>query len=79
MTPARLVLLAFAYLWMSIAAGTVLLMDTPGLQYQLPLLRSIWHQRPTAGWIKVPLPYPAVRQYANPVPSHVYPWRPSPV
>lgn len=51
MTPARLVLLAFAYLWMSIAAG----------------------------WIKVPLPYPAVRQYANPVPSHVYPWRPSPV
>ncbi|KAF8055598.1 SYP52 [Scenedesmus sp. PABB004] len=29
-----------------------------------------------SGWIKLPLPYPAVNQYAHPVPGHVYPWRP---
>lgn len=30
-----------------------------------------------AGWVKLPLPYPAVKQYAQDVPSSVYPWRPS--
>lgn len=29
------------------------------------------------GWVKLPLPYPAVKQYAQDVPSSVYPWRPS--
>ncbi|WIA20274.1 hypothetical protein OEZ85_006107 [Tetradesmus obliquus] len=32
-----------------------------------------------AGWIKLPLPYPAVEQYAHPVPAHVYPWKAQPL
>jgi hypothetical protein len=33
----------------------------------------------SAGWIKVPLPYPAVKQYAHPVPAHIYPWKAPPL
>jgi hypothetical protein len=32
-----------------------------------------------AGWIKLPLPYPAVEQYAHPVPSHIFPWKAQPL
>jgi hypothetical protein len=32
-----------------------------------------------AGWIKLPLPYPAVEQYAHPVPPHIYPWKAQPL